>query len=101
MVTYIFTCLPRASSPASLLTWAGRTPAVASCWGQRKGTRDDKLVRTERLCVPTVLSDLGPPWPESSLERVLLPPGSAWPWDVERNDHPGVNEDEVAMRKGS
>lgn len=54
-VTCAFTCPPLAPPPASLLTWAGRTPAAAARWGQREVSRDDKPGWTKGLLGP------GPP----------------------------------------
>lgn len=55
VVTCVFTCPPLAPPPASLLTWAGRTPAAAARWGQREVSRDDKPGWTKGLLGP------GPP----------------------------------------
>lgn len=47
---------------------------------------------------PAGLSDPGPRWPESS--EGFAAPGNSGPGRVVRSSHPGVNEDEAAVRKG-
>lgn len=68
--------------------------------GTQRGGRDDEVLWRKGDLGSHCLSDPGPLWPESSLNReVFAAPRKRGAGRVVRSGHPGANEDEAAVRK--